>query len=68
VRLEGRKQHTINIEKMLKQGLESIEVENSVSSKLIELDHQVVGIDFVFNVESIAEVVQPETEKLLNGL
>jgi hypothetical protein len=68
VRLVGRKQHTINIEKMLKQGLESNEVENSVSSKLIELDHRVVGIYFVFNVESIAEVVQPETEKLLNGL
>jgi hypothetical protein len=68
VKLERRKQHTINIEKMLKQGLEPEEVEEVVSSKLIELDDQVVGIEFVLNVESIAQVVQPETEKLLSKL
>jgi len=68
VKLEKRKQHTINIQKMLTQGLEPEEVEEVVSSKLIELDDQVVGIEFVLNVESIAEVVQPETEKLLSKL
>lgn len=68
VKLERRKQHTINIEKMLTQGLEPEEVEEVVSSKLLELDDQVVGIEFVLNVESIAEVVQPETEKLLSKL
>jgi hypothetical protein len=68
VKLEKRKQHTINIEKMLKQGLEPEDVEDAVSSKLMELDDQVVGIEFVLNVDTIAEVVQPETEKLLNGL
>ena len=68
VKLERRKQHTINIEKMLTQGLEPEEVEEVVSSKLLELDDQVVGIEFVLNVESIAQVVQPETEKLLSKL
>ena len=61
IKLEKRKQHTINIEKMLKQGVDSGEVEDSISNKLLELDDQVVGIEFVLNVESIAEVVQPET-------
>jgi hypothetical protein len=68
IKLEKRKQHTINIEKMLKQGFESGEVEDSISNKLLELDDQVVGIEFVLNVESIAQVVQPETEKLLSKL
>ena len=68
VKLERRRQHTINIEKMLKQGLEPEDVEDAVSTKLVELDDQVVGIEFVLNVESIAEVVQPETEKLLSKL
>jgi hypothetical protein len=68
IKLEKRKQHTINIEKMLKQGVDSGEVEDSISNKLLELDDQVVGIEFVLNVESIAEVVQPETEKLLSKL
>ncbi len=68
VKLERRKQHTINIEKMLKQGLDPEDVEDAVSTKLMELDDQVVGIEFVLNVESIAQVVQPETEKLLSKL
>jgi len=68
VKLEKRKQHTINIEKMLKQGLEPEDVEDVVSTKLVELDDQVVSIEFILNVESIAEVVQPETEKLLSKL
>lgn len=68
VKLERRKQHTINVQKMMNQGLEPEEVEEAVTSKLMELDDQVVGIEFVLNVESIAEVVQPETEKLLSKL
>jgi hypothetical protein len=68
VKLEKRKQHTINIEKMLKQGLEPEDVEDTVSTKLLELDDQVVSIEFVLNVDTIAEAVQPETDKLLSGL
>jgi hypothetical protein len=68
VKLEKRKQHTINIEKMLKQGLEPEDVEDNVSTKLLELDEQVVSIEFVLNVDTIAEAVQPETDKLLSGL
>lgn len=68
IKLEGRKQHTINIERMIKQGLETHEIEDAVSSKLIEFDDQVVSIEFGLNVESIAEVVQPETDKLLSKL
>lgn len=68
VKLEKRKQHTINIEKMIKQGFDSEDIEDSVSSKLLELDDQVVSIEFVLNVESIAEVVQPATDKLLSKL
>jgi hypothetical protein len=68
IKLEGRKQHTINIERMIKQGLETHEIEDAVSSKLIQLDDQVISIEFGLNVESIAEVVQPETDKLLSKL
>jgi hypothetical protein len=53
---------------MIKQGLETHEIEDAVSSKLIQLDDQVVSIEFGLNVENIAEVVQPETDKLLSKL
>lgn len=68
VKLEGKKQHTINIQVLLRQGLEPEEVEDVVNRKLNELHDQIVNIEFILNVESIAETVQPETDKLLNGL
>lgn len=68
LKLRGRKQHTINIQRLLDQGLYPDEIEDAISTKLIELDELVIGIEFILNVESIAEVVQPETDRILNGL
>jgi hypothetical protein len=68
VRMVGKKQHTINIQSLLKQGLDPEEVEEVVSRKLNELDPLITSFEFVLNVESIAETVQPETDKLLNKL
>jgi hypothetical protein len=68
IKLEGKRQQTINISKMLDQGLEPEQIEEAVSRKLFELDDQVVSVEFVLNVQSIAEAVQPETDRLLNKL
>jgi hypothetical protein len=68
IKLQGKKQQTINISRMLEQGLEPEQIEEAVSRKLFELDEQVVSVEFVLNVKSIAETVQPETDRLLNKL
>ena len=68
VKLHGKKQHTINIERLLKQGLESDQIEEFISRKLTDLDDEMAGIEFVLNVKSIADTVQPETDRLLNKL
>lgn len=68
VKMVGKKQHTINIQNLLKQGLDPLEVEEVVSRKLNELDHLITSIEFTLNVESIADTVQPETDKLLGRL
>jgi hypothetical protein len=68
VRMTGKKQHTINIQSLMKQGLDPEEVEEVISRKLNELDHLITSFEFVLNVESIAETVQPETDKLLGKL
>jgi len=61
IKLEGKKQQTINIQKFLSQGLDPDQVELAVSKKLHELDDQIISVEFVLNVEGIAGVVQPET-------
>jgi hypothetical protein len=66
IKLEGKRQQTINIKRFLSQGLEPSQIEEAVSRKLAELDDKILGIEFVLNIESIAETVQPETDKLLS--
>ena len=68
IKLQGKKQHTINIEKFLSQGLDPEQIEDIVSRKLQELDDSVVGVEFILNVKNIADTVQPETDKLLGRL
>jgi hypothetical protein len=68
LKLQGKRQRTINIERLMYQGLDPDHIEDVVSRKLIELDDLVVGIEFILNVQTIADFVQPETDKLLNGL
>ena len=68
IKLEGKKQQTLNIEKFLSQGLDADQIEEVVSRKLQELDDSVVGVEFLLNVQNIADAVQPETDKILGNL
>jgi len=68
IKLEGKRQQTLNIEKFLSQGLDPEQIEEAVSRKLHELDDLVVSVEFILNVQSIADTVQPETDKLLGRL
>jgi hypothetical protein len=68
IKLKGKKQHTINIITLLKQGLDPDQIEEVVNKKLYELDDDITNIEFILNVESIADAVQPETDRLLSGL
>ena len=68
IKLKGKKQQTINIKKFLDQGLDPEQIEELLNRKLVEHDDEIVSVEFVLNVEGIAEIVQPETDKLLNKL
>jgi len=68
LKLVGKKQKTINVERMLDQGLDPEQVEEVISRQLMELDNAVIGIEFILNVQTIADTVQPETNKLLSNL
>jgi hypothetical protein len=68
IRLYGKKQKTINLQTLRRQGLDSDELETVLSRALTEFGDQVRDIDFVVDVGAVAEMVQPETDKLLNGL
>lgn len=68
IRLQDKKQRTINLHTLRKQGLDIDEIELVLTRTLAELDNQIRNVDFVVDVVAVAEIVQPETDKLLNGL
>lgn len=68
IKLAGGKQKTINVHTLLKQGMELEEVESMLTRFFNENDHQIRDVDFVVDISSVANIVQPETDKLLGKL
>jgi hypothetical protein len=68
IRLNDRRQKTINLSALRRQGLELDEVEIVLTRTLTELGDTVRDIDFVVDVSEVAKMVQPETDKLLKDL
>ena len=68
LKLNGRRQRTINIQSLVKQGFDNEEIEEAVTRKLQEYDDEMMGIEFILDIQGIAETVQPETDKMLKNL
>jgi hypothetical protein len=68
IKLAGGRQKTINVHTLLKQGMELEEVESMLTRYFNEHDHIIRDVDFVVDINSVASIVQPETDKLLGKL
>ena len=68
VKLAGGRQKTINIHTLLRQGLELEEIETMLTRFFTEKDHEIRDVDFVVDISAVANLVQPETDKLLGKL
>ena len=63
-----RRQKSINLRTLRKQGIDDDSIESAVSSFISENEESIVSMELVLDVEAIAAVVQPETDKLLKGM
>ena len=68
IKLMGGRQKTINIHTLIKQGLDLEEVETMLTRYFTENDHEIRDVDFVVDIKAVANLVQPETDKLLGKL
>lgn len=68
IKLKEGRQKTINVHTLLKQGLELGEVETMLTRYFQEHDHEIRDVDFVVDISAVADLVQPETDKLLGKL
>ena len=68
VKLHKGRQKTINVHALLRQGLQLGEIETMLTRYFHEHDHEIRDVDFVVDISSVVEMVQPETDKLLGNL
>ena len=68
VKLEGGRQKTINLQTLKKQGLDLDEIELVLTRYLSENDAIIRDVDFMVDIAAVANLVQPETDKLLGKL
>jgi regulator of sigma D len=68
IKLHGKKQRTINLQTLRRQGLDNEDLEIVMSRTLSELGDQVRDLEFLVDIAAVAELIQPETDKLLNNL
>jgi hypothetical protein len=68
VRIDGNRQKTINLARLRRDGLDNDEIEELLNRNLNSLGDTVRTIDFVVDVNAVANIVQPATDKLLKSL
>lgn len=68
IKLTGGRQKTINLQTLKKQGLALEEIEAMLTRTFNDQDHEIRDVDFVVDVEAVADLVQPETDKLLDRI
>ena len=61
-------QKTINLRNLRKQGIDDDSIEQAVSSFIEDNEKIIKSMELVLDVEAVAEIVQPETDKLLKGM
>jgi hypothetical protein len=68
IKFKGGRQQTINLHTLQRQGLDLADIEALLNRTFNEQNDEIRDVDFVVDVTSVAELVQPETDKLLGKL
>jgi len=68
IKLVGRKQKTINVGSLIKQGMTEEEIEAFLSRKVDEYGDDVVTLDFFVDIDRVSQKVQDTTDQLLSNL
>jgi hypothetical protein len=67
-RTVDRRQKTINLKTMREQGLDDESIELAVTRYIEEHEDSIASMELLLDVEAVAEIVQPETDKLLKSI
>lgn len=67
-RSHDKKQKTINLARLTDQGFNVDELQEVLDRYIQENSGDIKACEFVINIKAVAELLQPETDKLLKGM
>jgi len=67
-RHNNRRQKTLNLTNLRRQNLVSDEISAIVERYIEENEEEINSMEFMLDVEAVAAILQPETDKLLKGM
>jgi len=59
---------SIDVKKLLLDGMVPGDIETMLDDKFTELDAYIQNVDFLIDIDKVVDAVQPETDKVLKGL
>ena len=62
------RQKTINLRTLRRQGLDDDSIEAAVTKFISDNEDMISNMELVLDVEAVASIIQPETDKLLKGM
>ena len=68
IKFDKRRRKTINLFSLREQGLDWEEIESALSRTLAAMESDIRDIEFVVDAQTVAELVQPQTNHLLKNL
>ena len=67
-RTRDRRQKTINLGTLRRQGIDDDSIEMAVSKFIEDNEDVITDMELVLDVEAVANIIQPETDKLLKNM
>ena len=67
-RFTGGRQKTINLRRLRQQGADAEHIGGILDSFVQTHSDTINNMEFVLDVDAVAEILQPETDKLLKGI
>lgn len=68
IRMYGNRRKTINLQQLKRAGMDIAAIEQMLNRTFEELGDSVRDVDFMVDVAAVAEIVQPETDRLLKDI
>ena len=63
-----RRQKTINLKRLRNQGMDDSDIEDVVELFIKNNEETIASMEFILDIEAVADRLQPETDRLLKGM